>query len=586
MAGAAKGLKSYFPVFDWAPRYNARLFTEDALAAAIVTIMLIPQSLAYALMAGMPAQTGLYASIAPLLVYAALGVSASQAVGPVAITSLMTATAAGRFVANGADPVATTVTLAFLVGALFFAFGLLRLGFIANFLSRPIISGFSTASGVLIAADQFGHILGVKAQGDSIIDVLTGLWRKLGETNLPTLYLGLAVLAFLLLARLRARKFLIAIGIPEWPAALAARAAPLIAVVGSIIIVKFLGLNEKGVAVLGPTPRGLPHLTAPIMDFHLWMELFRPALLIAIISYVQTISVARTFAARSGKGVNPDQELISLGAANIASGATGAFPVAVRLSRSVVNVDAGAKTPAVSAYVAVGVALAAMYLTPYLYFLPKAALAATIIIAALSLVDLGAIKRTLKFSKADFAAIIATILGVFLLGVEAGLTAGVFLSILLLLHRASRPHSAIVGQVPGTEHFRNIIRHDVLTSPIVASIRIDGDLFFGNAGFVEEKLLGLARENPQLKHIVLMASAINSIDSTALEAIETVNMSLRKNGVTLHFADVKGPVMGRLKRSNFLDRLTGKIFLSEFEAMHQLDPDTFRRPAPATGVSR
>ena len=288
--------------------------------------------------------------------------------------------------------------------------------------------------------------------------------------------------------------------------------------------------------------------------------------------------MAQTLAAKRRERIDLDQEMIGLGAANFASGVSGGFPVTGGFARSVVNFDAGAKTPAAGAFAAIGIALAALYLTPFLYYLPQATLAATIIVAVLSLVNFDLAKRTWGYSKSDFAAMMITIAGVFAFGVEIGIVAGILLSIVLLLFRASKPHHAIVGQVPGTEHFRNIKRQKVITSSDVASIRIDGNLFFANARFLEDHILGLVADEPSLKHIVLMCSAINEIDASALESLETINERLSHANVTFHLSEVKGPVMDRLKRTHFLDALSGRVFLSQFEAMHTLDPETFTPP--------
>jgi len=572
-------LRRSIPVLRWGPRYTSAALADDALAAAIVTIMLIPQSLAYALIAGLPPETGLYASMLPLLAYAVFGTSTSLAVGPVAVISLMTAAAVGDIAARGtADYASVALTLAFLTGLILVAMGAMRLGFLANFLSHPIMSAFITASGVLIAAGQLKHVLGVEAEGDTLVEIIASLGGGIGAARPATMLVGGAVIAFLVFSRSALNPLLIRAGTPERAASMIARAAPLAAVFASIAAVRFLHLDEAGVAIVGETPSGLPPLAAPAFDADLWRRLFVPALLIAVIGYVESVSVAQALAARRNEKIDLDQELIGLGAANVAAGVSGGFPVTGGFARSVVNFDAGARTPAAGAFSAAGIALAAMFLTPLLHDLPKATLAATIIVAVLALVDFNAMRRTLRYSRSDFWAMMATIAGVFLFGVEAGVVAGVTLSILFLLYRASRPHSAIVGQVPETQHFRNVRRHSVITSPLVVSLRIDGDFFFANARFIEERLFEAVRQAPGARHAVLMCSAVNSIDTTALEALETVNRRLKEMNVSFHLSEVKGPVMDRLKRSHFLDELTGAVHLSEFDAMHALDPNTFRTP--------
>jgi SulP family sulfate permease len=579
-------LQRTVPILRWGPRYTRAAFADDALAAAIVTIMLIPQSLAYALIAGLPPEAGLYASMLPLIAYAIFGTSSALAVGPVAVISLMTAATVSDFAARGTtDYASVALALAFISGLILVAMGALRLGFLANFLSHPIMSAFITASGVLIAAGQLKHILGVAAEGDTLLEIAVSLTAHLGATHLPTLTIGAAVIAFLVFSRSALKPLLVHAGVEDRLASMIARAAPLLAVFASIGAVSALGLDADGVAIVGDTPRGLPPFAAPAFDAELWRALLAPALLIAVIGYVESVSVAQTLAAKRNEKIDLDQELIGLGAANVAAGVSGGFPVTGGFARSVVNFDAGARTPAAGAFAAIGISLAALFLTPLLHDLPKSTLAATIIVAVLALVDIGAMRRTLRYSRGDFAAMMATVAGVFLFGVEAGVVAGVMLSILLLLYRASRPHSAIVGQVPETQHFRNVLRHNVITSPSVVSLRIDGDLFFANARFLEERIMTAARETPGARHVVLMCSAVNSIDTTALEALETVNRRLKERDIRFHLSEVKGPVMDKLKRSHFLDDLTGAVHLSEFDAMHALDPETFRAPRAKEGAA-
>ncbi len=575
-------LSRYIPVLRWGPHYTRAAFADDGLAALIVTIMLIPQSLAYALIAGLPPQAGLYASMLPLLAYALFGTSTALAVGPVAVISLMTAATVGDFAARGtADYAAIALALAFLTGLILIAMGVLRLGFLANFLSHPIMSAFITASGVLIAAGQMKHLLGIDADGDTLVEIIATLAPQLAAIHWPTAMIGAGVIGFLVFARSSLAPLLVARGVAARPAAMIARAAPLLAVFASIAAVGAFNLEANGVAVVGVTPQGLPPFTPPHFDADLWRALLGPALLIAIIGYVESVSVAQTLAAKRDEKIDLDQELIGLGAANIAAGVSGGFPVTGGFARSVVNFDAGARTPAAGALAAAGIALAAMFLTPLLQALPKATLAATIIVAVLSLVDIGAMRRTLRYSHGEFASMMATVAGVFLFGVEAGVVAGVILSILFLLYRASRPHSAIVGQVPGTEHFRNVLRHAVVTSPSVVSLRIDGDFFFANARFLEECILAAARSAPGARHVVLMCSSVSSIDTSALEALEAVNRRLKDAGLSFHLSEVKGPVMDKLKRTPFLEALTGGVHLSEFDAMRAADPDTFVAPGGA-----
>ncbi len=565
--------RTYLPIFGWARDYTRETLAGDLIAAVIVTIMLIPQSLAYALLAGLPAEVGLYASIAPLVLYTVFGTSRTLAVGPVAVASLMTAAAVGEFAAQGTpEYLGAAIALAFLSGLMLLTMGFLRLGFMASFLSHPVISGFITASGLLIAASQVRHILGIRAEGQTLIALAQGIAADSAQTNWPTAVIGVSATAFLFWARSRLRPFLRTLGVADRTAGLLSRTAPVVAVAATILVTVGLGLHDKGVKIVGEVPRGLPLPALPPFDAALWARIAVPALLISVVGYVETISVAQTLAAKRRQRIDPDQELIALGAANIGSAVSGGFPVTGGFARSVVNFDAGAETPAAGAYTAVGMALATVFLTPVLYYLPQATLAATIIVAVLSLVDLRAIRRTFAYSPADGAAMMATILVTLVAGVETGIVAGVGLSIFLHLYRSSRPHVAIVGQVPGTEHFRNIDRHEVVTAPDVLTLRVDESLYFPNARFLEDTVQDQIVRNPGLRHVVLMFPAVNEVDASALESLEAINHRLRDAGVSLHLSEVKGPVMDRLKRSHFLAELTGQVFLTQCDAMRELAP--------------
>jgi SulP family sulfate permease len=575
-------LRRYFPILTWGAAYSRRTFTNDLVVAAIVTIMLIPQSLAYAILAGLPAQVGLYASMAPLVLYAIFGTSRALAVGPVAVASLMTAAAAATIAAQGTpEYLGAAIALALISGMLLFAMGLLRLGFLANFLSHPVISGFITASGIQIAAGQFAPVLGIHAEGESLVGLLKTMVPNLGRTNLYTAVIGFASLAFLFWVRRSLKPLLVRLGIGERAADILAKVGPVAAIVATTLTVWGFGLAERGVRIVGTVPKGLPKLTLPPLDPALWMKILVPALLISIVGYVESISVALTLAAKRRQRVDPDQELIALGASNVGAAISGGFPVTGGFARSVVNFEAGAETPAAGAFTAVGIALATLFLTPLLYFLPNATLAATIIVAVLSLVDLGALKRTYAYSKADFAAMAATIVLTLVEGVEAGLLAGVGLSIFLHLYRTSRPHVAVVGQVPGTEHFRNVTRHEVVTDPEIVSLRVDASLYFPNARFLEERVNEAIATNPAAQHIILVCPAVNAIDASALESLEAINQRLKDAGITFHLSEVKGPVMDRLKRSHFLKELTGKVHLTQFDAVSSINPELARRALEA-----
>lgn len=561
-----------FPILDWGRRYDRESLTGDLVAAAIVTIMLIPQSLAYALLAGLPPEMGLYASILPLFAYAIFGTSRALAVGPVAVVSLMTAAAVGNLgLSSGADYVMAAITLAFLSGLVLLLMGVFRLGFLANFLSHPVINGFITASGLIIAASQLKHILGVPASGHNLYELGISLFAHVAETSLVTLLIGVSAVAFLFWVRKGLKPLLIRSGLPPRSADVLAKAGPVGAVAVTTVATWIFSLGERGVAIVGDVPQGLPPFTRPDFDFELWLTLLGSAVLISVIGFVESVSVAQTLAAKKRERIQPNQELLGLGSANIAAAFSGGYPVTGGFARSVVNFDAGAATPAAGAFTALGIAMASLVLTPLLFFLPKATLAATIIVAVLSLVDFSVLRRTWVYSKADFTAVAATILLTLGFGVEIGVSTGVALSILLFLYKTSRPHIAEVGLVAGTEHFRNIKRHEVVTEPAILTLRVDESLYFANARYLEDAVYDRVAADPDLRHVILMCSAVNEIDSSALESLEAINHRLSDIGVALHLSEVKGPVMDRLKRTAFLDELSGRVFLSQYQAMKDLE---------------
>ncbi len=560
-------LARYLPILEWGRGYGGVTLTNDLVAAAIVTIMLIPQSLAYAMLAGLPPEIGLYASILPIIAYALFGTSRALAVGPVAVISLMTLTAASAVAAPGsAEFIAATLVLALLSGLILIVMGVLRLGFLANLLSHPVVSGFITASGIIIATSQLKSLLGIKASGEALPELVTTLIENAKDTNPYTLAIGVIATGFLFWVRKGLKPMLVGFGLAARPADLVAKAGPIVAVALSILVVITFDLEAKGVKVVGDIPQSLPPFTVPLFDAELWQRLAVPALLLSIIGFVESVSVAQTLAAKKRQRIVPDQELIGLGAANVAAAFSGGYPVTGGFARSVVNFDAGAETPAAGAFTAVGILLAALFLTPLLASLPIATLAGTIIVAVLSLVDFKTPRAIWHYSKADFAAMAATIMVTLLIGVEPGVMAGVGLSLALFLWRASRPHAAIVGRVPETEHFRNVKRHKVFTDPRILTIRIDESLTYLNARWLEEFVLEEIAAHPQLKHLILMASAVNAIDASALESIEAINHRMADAGVSLHLSEVKGPVMDALERGHFLHELTGRVWLSQNEA--------------------
>lgn len=565
------GFRGTLPILDWGRRYDRGALSNDLIAALIVTIMLIPQSLAYALLAGLPPEAGIYASIVPILLYAVFGTSSSLAVGPVAVVSLLTASAIGQVAQQGtAGYAVAALTLAFLSGGFLLLLGVFRLGFLANFLSHPVIAGFITASGILIAVSQMKNLVGVDMQGHTLVEMVVSLAAHLTEVSWPTMLIGVAATAFLFWVRKGLKPLLRAAGASPRLADVLTKAGPVAAVAVTTLAAWSLGLAERGVAVVGEVPQGLPPFTLPDLSPALFSQLALPAVMISIIGFVESVSVAQTLAAKRRQRIDPDQELIGLGAANIGAALTGGYPVTGGFARSVVNFDAGAETPAAGAYTALGLAVAAVALTPLVYFLPKATLSATIVVAVLSLVDFSILRKTFVYSRSDFAAVATTILLTLGLGVEIGVASGVLLSVFLHLYKTSRPHVAEVGLVPGTQHFRNVLRHPVETDPGLLTLRVDESLYFVNAKFLEDLVQSRLIGAPDIRHVVLMFSAVNAVDYSALESLEAINLRLGELGVGFHLSEVKGPVMDRLKTSHLIDHLNGEVFLSQYDAWRKL----------------
>lgn len=551
----------------WASGYSKQYFISDLTAAVVVTVLLIPQSLAYAMLAGLPMEIGLYSSILPLIAYAMLGSSRTLSVGPVAVLALMTSATLTPYAAQGsAEYIGGAIILAGMSGIMLAIIGLLRLGFIANFLSHSVISGFITASGIIIALSQFKHIFGINVSGDTLPELIFSFYENYAGMHGLTLVFGLVAILYLLVTRFYAESFFIRWGMTKTAAVMLAKTAPILAVAVSIIVVSVFGLQQKGVAVTGLIPSGLPSLMVPELNLALVRPLFLPALMLAIIGYVESISVGKLLAARRQQKIMPNRELLGLGAANLVAACSGGMPVTGGFSRTIVNFQAGAVTQVASVMAAIGIALAAGFLTPYLYYLPKAMLAATIVIAVLGLVDFGIFFKTWKYEKKDFWAVMVTVLMTLFAGVEIGVASGVILSLVVYLYQTSRPHIAEVGLLEGSEHFRNVLRHKTVVLPNLLSVRMDESLFFANASELEDFIRFRVVQRPAVRHVVLVCSAINDIDYSALEMLEQLDRQLQSQNVHLHLSEVKGPVMDKLRRAEFLRHLSGQVFISQFDA--------------------
>lgn len=571
---SAKALKRYLPILGWLPGYDRQTFASDGMAGLITAIMLVPQGMAYALLAGLPPEIGLYTSILPLLIYGVLGSSRALAVGPVAIASLMVASAVGAVAESGsADYLTAAIILAALNGMFLLAMGVLRLGFLVNFLSHPVISGFTSAAALVIGFSQLKHLLGIDIPRSHLItETLEHAITHIGALNPVTLAIGVFSLGLLLLWKGKVPALLRGAGLPEGVVGPLSKAGPLVAVALTTLAVWVFGLNATaGVAIVGEIPAGLPPLGVPGFDLDLVRELLPAAVLISLVGFLESVSVAKSLAAKRRQKIDANQELLALGAANIGSALTSGYTVAGGFGRSMVNFTAGAVTPLASIITAGLIALSVVLFTPLLHFLPQATLAAIIVLAVSSLIDLKTFRESWAFNKADAISLAATFFAVLTLGVELGIVFGAVLSIALYLWRTSRPHMAIVGRVGETEHFRNVLRHEVQTHPRLLLVRVDESLYFANTAYLEDQLMAHVADNPEIDHLVLIMNAVNFIDASALDSLETLSHQLRDSGVTLHFAEVKGPVMDRLDRVDFKRHLgQGNIYLSTHEAVAHL----------------
>ncbi|WP_035139999.1 SulP family inorganic anion transporter [Fischerella sp. PCC 9605] len=568
------GIRRYLPFLEWLLNYHPQDLVGDLMAGMIVAIMLVPQSMAYALLAGLPPQVGLYASILPLILYALFGTSRTLAVGPVAMVSLLVATGIGAIAPqNSPEYIVLALVLALLVGIIQLSMGLFRLGFLVNFLSHAVISGFTSAAALIIAFSQLKHLLGVKIpHTESFYELLISLVQQIDQTNIVTLSIGVINIAVLIYFNKRLGYLLNGWGIYEGLIVTITKSAPLIVVLFSTLLVWGLALHENAnVNIVGAIPRGLPPLTLPSFEWTLWQKLLPTALTISFVGFMESIAVAKSLASKRRQKVDANQELIGLGAANLGAAVTGGYPVTGGFSRSVVNFAAGANTALASMIAALLIALVTLFFTPVFYFLPQTTLAAIIIVAVFGLVDVNTFKQMWRYNKADGVSLLITFVAVLAVGIEFGILVGVVTAVLLFLWRTSRPHIAIVGRVGESETFRNILRYEVKTCPHVLAIRVDGSLYFANTKYLEDQLLQAIAQWPKLEHLVLVCSAINFIDASALETLENLMDELKQAGVNFYLAEVKGPVMDRLSKTDFLDQLDrDRIFLSTHQAMQVL----------------
>ncbi|MCO8099638.1 SulP family inorganic anion transporter [Acinetobacter indicus] len=565
-------LLNRLPAWQWLKHYNTVTLKSDLLASLIVIAMLVPQGMAYAMLAGLPPVMGLYASVLPMIIYAFFGSSPTLSIGPVAIISMMTfATLNPLFEVGSPVYIQAACLLALMVGVISLLLGMLRFGFLIQLISHPVIKSFIIASALLIALGQLKFLFNVPLQANNIPEFVLSVFEYIGLMHWESLIFGIASILFLVFMpkffnleavkqRLGASGFII-------------KSLPLVLVVVSIALVYFFNLQQVGIKTVGEIPSGFPALSMPFWNLELVLQLLPGAAMIAMISFVESLSIAQATALQQRSQLNSNQELIALGAANIGAGLSSAFPVTGSLSRTVVNADAGAKTSMAGVLSSLFIVLVSLYFTGFFRDLPLTVLAATIIVSIWKLVELKPFIDTWCYSKADGLAMWITFFGVLFIDISTGLIIGIVSTFILLLWRISRPHIAEIGLVEGTQHFRNIQRHQVMTSAKVLSIRIDEDLTFLNSNTLKGFLINAVSLKPELEHVVINGSSISAIDLSALEMLEDLDNELRKLNIQLHFSEVKGPVMDKLQRSKLLNHLSGKIFLTHYQAIRELSPD-------------
>ncbi|MEF9955968.1 MAG: sulfate permease [Acinetobacter sp.] len=557
-----QGISRLFPAKDWLSHYQFATFKSDLVAALIVLAMLVPQGMAYAMLAGLPPIMGIYASILPMIVYAFTGSSSTLSIGPVAIISMMVYSALNPLFPVGSIAyIEAACLLAILVGIISLILGLFRFGFLIQLISQPVIHSFIIASALLIALGQFKFLLDIPLQANNIPELILSFSQYFSQINLMSVALAsIAVGILLILPKLIKSDFFNKI-------------IPLLLVFSSIAVISFSGLQLQEIKTVGIIPTGFPSLQLPSWNLALIQKLLPSALMIAMISFVESLAIAQATALQKRDDLNSNQELISLGFANIVAGFNAGFPVSGSLSRTVVNADAGAKTPIAGVLSSLFMIIISLYVTGFFQNLPLAVLAATILVSICKLIRLQPFIDTWKYSKADGFAMWATFLGVICIDISTGLLIGIVLTFVLLLWRISRPHIAVIGLIQGTQHFRNISRYDVITSPTIVAFRVDENLSFLNAHILKGKIITEISHNSQLQHVIINCSSISNIDLSALEMLHDLNQSLAQLNIQLHLSEVKSPVMDRLSGSKLADELTGKIFLSHYQAIQSLSPE-------------
>ncbi|MGR9014094.1 MAG: SulP family inorganic anion transporter [Gammaproteobacteria bacterium] len=568
-------LTQLFPIVGWLKTYTREEFNGDLFAGIITAILLVPQGIAYAILAGLPPQLGLYASILPPVFYVLLGTSRTLSVGPVSIAAIMIASALSAPEINAlGNPVQSALILSAESGIIMLLMALLRMGGLVNFISHPVLTGFTSGAAILIIGNQLPQLFGIKSLSCGL-DV--NCYSHYFSGIVPaTLLIGLASLGLLVLFSGPLIRMLKKIGLQASLITAVSKCGPLLTIILATLAVGYFDLTgQHAIAVVGSVPSGFPALNLTFGPFEKWRLLLPYSGFITLIAYVESVAIAKVTANLRGEKIVPNQELIGLGVANLAAAISGGMPVAGGFSRTMVNFSAGARSQIAMLIAAGLLALAVIFFSPWFENIPKAALAAIILVAIIPLVKLSNIPLTWRYDRGDGIAEIATLLGVLFYGIEEGITLGIILTLISHLRKTSQPHIAVVGRIPGSEHYRNIKRHRVETWPHLLLLRVDESITFANINYIEEFIGSELKRQPDIKHIVLIFASISDIDTTALEVLENLNKTLQASNLTLHISEAKGPVLDKLEKTDFVQQLKpGKVFFHTEDAVKELGRHT------------
>ncbi|MEK9608590.1 MAG: solute carrier family 26 protein [Flavobacteriaceae bacterium] len=541
-------MRSYFPILEWIQEYNKTLFKGDLSAGITVAVMLIPQGMAYAMIAGLPPVYGLYAAIFPQLIYATMGSSRQLAVGPVAMDSLLVATTLNTMaIVDAQHYISLAIFLAFFMGVIQVFLGLIKFGFLVNFLSKPVINGFTSAAAIIIGLSQLNHMLGVEiSQGNVLQALMQSIWEVRTEIHLLTLMITLGSIFLIFGIKRFSKKIPVA----------------LVVVILTTLLTSQLNWNEMGLSIVGSIPSGLPAFNFQWIAVEDIYPLFPMALTLSLIAFLEAISIAKAIEVKENKEtVDPNQELIALGAANVFGSFFQSYPTTGGFSRTAVNHESGAQTGVAAIISAAVVGLTLVFFSSWFYYLPKPVLGAIILTAVINLVDLKYPYQLWSSHREEFFILLFTFLVTLFMGIMEGILLGTLASLSLMVYRSSQPHIAILGRIKGTKHYRNIHRftEEVETFPGVLILRFDGQLFFGNHSYFKKQIVDLiGRETKKIRYLVIDASPINYIDASASNTLNHWIQNLNKEGITVLWVNVIGPIRDLFFKNGMLKKIGKK----------------------------